>query len=291
VAAAAPAATLVTTVRPAELAGWKSVPLVRVGQDSGRPAGTSERAVPIERPVAFVYNQTPYTVMMATPADLEDFALGFSLAEGILKRAGEFGGVVIHEAPIGIELDIKIPERRARMLDARPRNMAGRTGCGLCGIQSIGQAVRPLPVLPEGQPRVTATAILKAVQDLPDRQKLNRLVHAVHGAAWCGLDGTILDVREDVGRHNALDKLIGARARAHQASSDDDAPGFTIITSRLSVEMVQKAASVGMAVLIALSAPTTLALEQAEAAGLTLVAGARPEALQIYTHPDRIEAS
>ena len=266
--------------RPAAEAGWRSVPLLRIGDD----AGAVERRVPDERPVAFVYNKTPYTVMMATPADLEDFALGFSLAEGILKRASEFGGVAMLQAPAGLELDISIPERRARLLAARPRNLAGRSGCGLCGIQSLSQAVRPLPVQTAAGPKVTAAAILKAVGSLPAAQPLNRQVHAVHGAAWCGLDGSIRLLREDVGRHNALDKLIGARARAN-----DETPGFCIITSRLSVEMVQKAATVGIAILVALSAPTTLALEQAEAAGVTLVAGARPDALQVFTHPERID--
>jgi formate dehydrogenase accessory protein FdhD len=267
----------------AEAAGWRSVPLLRVGQKGNED---TERAVPSERPVAFVYNQEPYTVMMATPADLEDFALGFSLAEGIIKRVGEFGGVTRREAAAGLELDIVIPARRARALAARPRNLAGRTGCGLCGIQSLNQALRPLPVQVPDRPQVTPAAILRAVEQLPDRQPLNRQVHAVHAAAWCGLDGAIRLLREDVGRHNALDKMIGARARA-----GDAAPGFALITSRLSVEMVQKAATVGMAILVALSAPTTLALEQAAAAGLTLVAGARPEALQVYTHPERIAHS
>jgi len=279
----APPQAVLAVPRPAAEAGWRSVPLLRVG---GGEAEAAQRSVPDERPVAFVYNETPYTVMMATPADLEDFALGFSLAEGILKRASEFGGVTVLEAPAGLELDIAIPERRARMLDARPRNMAGRTGCGLCGIQSLGQAVRPLPVQTAAGPKVTASAILRAVESLPAAQPLNRQVHAVHGAAWCALDGSIRLLREDVGRHNALDKLVGARAR-----SNDETPGFCVITSRLSVEMVQKAATVGIAILVALSAPTTLALEQAEAAGLTLVAGARPEALQIYTHPERIDRS
>jgi FdhD protein len=267
----------------AESAGWKSVPLLRF---AGHGSERAERAVPNERPVAFVYNQEPYTVMMATPADLEDFALGFSLAEGIVKQASEFGGVTRREAPIGLELDIVIPARRARALAARPRNLAGRTGCGLCGIQSLNQALRPLPVQTAEGPKVTPAAILEAVAALPEHQELNRQVHAVHGAAWCGLDGSVRLLREDVGRHNALDKLIGARARA-----GDYSPGFCVITSRLSVEMVQKAATVGIAVLVALSAPTTLALEQAEGAGVTLVAGAKPEALQVYTHPERIELS
>lgn len=266
-----------------EPAGWRSVRLkrYRAGEAGGASA---ERAIAHERPIAFVYNEVPYTVMMATPADLEDFALGFSLAEGILKRQGEFGGVTVVEQPIGVELRIAIPERRQRLLEARPRNMAGRTGCGLCGIQSLSQALRPLPVLPDGEPRVTAGAVLKAVGALQEWQPLHSLVHAVHGAAWCGLDGSVRLLREDVGRHNALDKMIGARARG-----GDDGPGFALVTSRLSVEMVQKVASVGIAILVAVSAPTTLALEQAESAGVTLIAGARPDALQLYTHPERLD--
>ena len=262
-------------------AAWRSVPLLRLAAGESR---AGERAVAAERPVAFVYNEAPYTVMMATPADLEDFALGFSLAEGILKRPGELEGVGVSETPAGIELSLRIPARRARLLDARPRNLAGRTGCGLCGIQSLGQALRPLPVQPAGRPRVAPAAILRAVAQLPAAQALNRVVQAVHAAAWCDTAGAIRLLREDVGRHNALDKLVGARARGGAAGA-----GFALITSRLSVEMVQKAATAGIALLVALSAPTTLALDQAAAAGLTLVAGARPEALQIYTHPERLE--
>lgn len=257
----------------------RAVAVTRVGRD----AGMATRVVPEEQPVAFLYNGEPYAVMMASPADLEDFALGFSLAEGVVRRAGELEGLQVVPRPQGVELQIAIPERRARLLAARPRNLAGRSSCGLCGVASLHQALRPLPVLPDG-PRVAAEAVMRAVRALADRQPLFAAAGAVHAAAWCDLEGRILLLREDVGRHNALDKAIGARARGGSAA----APGFALITSRLSVEMVQKAATAGIGLLAALSAPTALAVEQAEATGMTLVVSARADGLQIASHPERV---
>jgi FdhD protein len=247
---------------------------------------TIERAVAVEMPLAITYNGQSYVVMMGSPADLEDFALGFSLAEAIVKRASEVGPVQITDHGKGLQIDVTIPERRARMLGARPRNLAGRAGCGLCGIAEIDDALRPLPQLGQG-PVVSRQAIAAAVASLPALQPLNREVHAVHAAAWFTLEGEPVLAREDVGRHNALDKLIGARAR--MAPDGDHAPGFAVITSRMSVEMVQKAATAGIAILVAVSLPTTLAIETAEACGLTLVAGARDDGFQVYTHPERIK--
>jgi FdhD protein len=244
-----------------------------------------EQAIAAETPLALTYNGKSYVVMMGSPADLEDFALGFSLAEAIVKRAGEVGPIQITDHGRGLQIDVTIPERRARMLGARPRNLAGRAGCGLCGIAELDQALRPLPWLEPG-PVVSSGALLAAVESLPALQRLNREVHAVHAAAWFTVEGRPVLAREDVGRHNALDKLIGARAWI--APDGDHAPGFAVITSRMSVEMVQKAATAGIALLVALSAPTTLAIETAGACGLTLVAGARSDGFQTYTHPERI---
>jgi FdhD protein len=239
-----------------------------------------------ETPLALAYNGKPYVVMMGSPADLEDFSLGFSLAEAIVKRAGEVGAMRVTDHGRGLQIDVTIPERRARMLGARPRNLAGRAGCGLCGIAELDQALRPLPWLGAG-PVVSSAAIGKAVECLPSLQPLNREVRSVHAAAWFTVEGGPVLAREDVGRHNALDKLIGARARI--APDGDGAPGFAVITSRLSVEMVQKSATAGIALLVALSAPTTLAIETAEACGLTLVAGARADGFRTYAHPERIK--
>jgi formate dehydrogenase accessory protein FdhD len=243
------------------------------------------QAIAAETPLALTYNGKSYVVMMASPADLEDFALGFSLAEAIVKRVREVGPIRITDHGRGIQIDVAIPERRARMLEARPRNLAGRAGCGLCGIAELDDALRPLPWL-EGGPEISSRALLAAAASLPALQPLNREVRSVHAAAWFTVEGAPVVAREDVGRHNALDKLIGALARV--AAEGEKMPGFAVITSRMSVEMVQKAATAGIAVLVALSAPTTLAIETAEACGLTLVAGARPDRFQTYTHAHRI---
>ncbi len=240
-------------------------------------------AVAAELPVAFVSNTTPFAVMMATPADLVDFARGFSLAEGIVKRPAEILSVAVHDRGRGIELAIAIPERRHRLLAARPRNLAGRSGCGLCGVASLEQALRPLPVV-GGAGRVGTTAIRAALAALPALQALNHRTRSIHAAGWFDPAGKPLLLREDVGRHNALDKLIGVRASAGLAG----APGFAVITSRLSVEMVQKAATVGMEVLVALSAPTALAIDLARDCGLTVAASAHGDGFDIWSHPERI---
>lgn len=244
-----------------------------------------EQTVATETPLAVTYNGESYVVMMGSPADLEDFALGFSLAEAIVKRASEVGAIQVTDHGRGLQIDVTIPERRARMLGVRSRNLTGRAGCGLCGIAELDQALRPLPRLAPG-PVVSSRVIAAAVEGLPALQPLNRDVRAVHAAAWFTVDGEPVLAREDVGRHNALDKLIGARARMFPEG--DYAPGFAVITSRMSVEMVQKAATAGIGLLVAVSLPTTLAIETAQACGLTLVAGARDEGFQVYTHPERI---
>jgi FdhD protein len=235
-------------------------------------------------PVAFEYNGISHAVMLATPADLEDFALGFSLSEAIVADASDFHGVEIHAAEAGITLAIDIAGAAFAHLKERRRTLAGRTGCGICGTESLDQVLRPLPALAAEAPRVTAAALAAAHARLPGVQRLQRDTGAAHGAAWCLADGTLVCAREDVGRHNALDKLIGALARART----DTSAGFALITSRASVEMVQKSATAGIALLAAVSAPTALAVRVADACGQTLIGFARGASFSVYTHPHRV---
>lgn len=242
-------------------------------------------AIAEETPVALVYNGISHAVMMATPQDLEDFALGFSLTEGILERPDELLDCEPHATTRGIEMALTITSRRFAALGARRRNLTGRTGCGLCGVDSLGQALRPLREV-QSEVIVSPDAVMRAMAALPKLQAINSEVHALHAAAWALPDGTIAEIREDVGRHNALDKLLGALARAGVESQG----GFAVVTSRCSYEMVQKAVARGIGLLVAVSAPTALALRLAEAAGLTLIARARGDGYRLYTHPHRIGA-
>lgn len=248
--------------------------------------GRAERitdAVAAEVPVVLVYNGESHAVIMASPADLDDFALGFSLTEGFISDPTEIQAIEVQDVALGLEVRITVPEDRAERLMARKRAVEGRTGCGLCGILSLDQAVRPLPVMASA-PQVEASAVTKALAALPALQTANRASGAAHAAAWCALDGSVAVVREDVGRHNALDKLVGALAR----SRIDRAGGFCILTSRFSAELVQKCAIAGIAVVAAVSAPTSLAIELAEQAGLTLIGFARGQGFTIYSRGDRI---
>ncbi len=246
--------------------------------------GAAELAA--EWPVAFEYNGISHAVMLATPLDLEDFALGFSLGEGIVVAPGEIYGVEAAAGAEGITLSIEVAARAFAQLKERRRTLVGRTGCGICGADSLHQVLRPLPPVSAPGLRLPAAALARASAGLAARQPLQAATGAAHGAAWCGLDGEVLAVREDVGRHNALDKLVGALAQARV----DTARGFALVTSRASVEMVQKAAGCGMPVLAAVSAPTLLAVQVAQAAGLTLLGFVRGADFSIYTHPQRIEA-
>jgi len=234
-------------------------------------------AVAVEVPVALVYNGVSHAVMMATPQDLEDFALGFSLSEGILRRPGELAETEVVEERQGIEVRMIVDQRRFDLLASRRRNLAGRTGCGICGVDSLAAVLRPLTPLPSGS-APSLDAVRLALAALPTGQAINSQTRSIHAAAWADLEGRVQLLREDVGRHNALDKLIGAMFRA----GIDTVGGFALITSRCSVEMVQKAATVGIPSLVAISAPTTLALELAEECGLRLIAQARPDSLTIY---------
>lgn len=239
-----------------------------------------------EVPIAMVYNGLSHAVMIGTPADLEDFALGFSLSEGILHSRGELLDIEIARAKEGLTASMTITQRRFAELGERRRTLAGRTGCGLCGVDSLDQIARPLAPLTDGL-KVSAAAIRRALADLRSWQKLNAVTGAAHGAAWVAADGAIGLVREDVGRHNALDKMLGALAR----QGADPASGFALITSRCSFEMVQKAASCGIGLLVAISAPTALAMRLAETVGVTIVALARADSFTVYTHGRRVPES
>lgn len=241
--------------------------------------------VATEMPVALSYNGLPHVVMMATPADFEEFALGFSLSEGLLTSPSELLDLAVTRDRSGIQINMGIPFARFSAISARQRNLTGRTGCGVCGVDTLDQVTRPLPRLADG-PAIEPASIHRALDALPPLQAISRQTGAAHAAAWASRDGTIALVREDVGRHNALDKLVGALARA-QADPGD---GFAIITSRCSFEMVQKAATVGIRILVAISAPTSLALDIATEAGMTLVALARADSITVYAHPGRVTA-
>jgi FdhD protein len=250
----------------------------------GKADGTApSRIVAEETPVAFAYQGTSYAVMMATPADLEDFAVGFSLNEGVIRSSDEMEDVEIIRTEEGILLRIALAHAPADMFWERRRYLSGPSGCGLCGLESLAQAARR-PRRVTGGIRVSADAINAAMKLLPTRQMMNRLTGALHAAAfWTPEDGIFL-VREDVGRHNALDKLAGALVGAGRSASE----GVVLLTSRVSVEMIQKAASMGAAIVAAISAPTALALRVAEAAGITLIAVARRDGFESFTHPHRL---
>lgn len=242
-----------------------------------------EDAVVVETPIALLYNGLSFAVMMATPSDLEDFALGFALSEGIVARADEFRLVDTVRSDAGIALHGAIPQARYDALEGRRRNLEGRSGCGLCGVESLREAVRPVPVVTGGT-IVSTTMIRTALAGLANQQPLNALSGGVHAAGFVHPGG--LFVREDVGRHNALDKLIGALARHPDIA--DRSGGFLVITSRASFEIVHKAATAGIATVVAISAPTDLAIRIAEQAGITLAAFARGDTFNVYTHPGRI---
>lgn len=245
-----------------------------------------ERALPEETPVAFVYDASAEAVMMATPADLEDFALGFSLTEGIIQAPGEIRSVDVVVQREGVELRIWLAPDPGRALSVRRRSRAGPTGCGLCGVESLADALPP-PRFVSSKLRVEAAAIVQAMQELADRQQLNRQTRAVHAAALFAPAKGILAVREDIGRHNALDKLAGAIARAGLTAAE----GVILTTSRVSVELVQKAAAIGAPILAAVSAPTALALRVADEAGLTIVGIVRDDGLEVFTGRERILAA
>lgn len=239
----------------------------------------------VETPVALEFNGISHAVMLATPCDLEQFALGFALSEGIVPDPSAFYGAQVETGDEGITVHCDISGQAFLKLNDRRRNMTGRTGCGLCGVDSLAQVFRPIADLStQNPPSLHHRALRAALKNISALQPVNRLTGGMHAAAWSGLDGGLLHVCEDVGRHNALDKLIGVLAE----QGLDFQAGFLLITSRASVEMVQKAATVGITALIAISAPTALAVQTAHELGMVLVAFARGNEFVAYAHADRI---
>ena len=238
--------------------------------DIGLAGPVAPEAVVAETPIEIAYGGQPFAVMMGTPADLEDFAAGFSLTEGVVERFEDIRAIEAWVEPDAARVSVTLSGTRLQAHLARRRAIAGRTGCGLCGIEDL----QHLPKTRRREARAALpepAAVAAALAALERHQPLNALTHAAHGAAWCDADGQILIAREDVGRHNALDKCIGALLRGGVAPGD----GFFIVTSRCSYEMVAKAAAYGAGALVSISAPTSLALDAAEAAGLALIVTAR----------------
>jgi FdhD protein len=239
------------------------------------------RATPQEVAIGLSFNGRPHTVLMATPADVADLARGFTLTEAVAK-AEDVLAIEVTETELGLLADVKL-RPGALQRKARPRTLEGRSSCGLCGVQRLADAVRPLPRI-EGGARISHQAVQRAVDALGDAQALGRLTRATHAAAFVDAKGDLVGIREDVGRHNALDKLAGAMASAGQ----DAAAGFVLVTSRCSFEMVEKTVRMGCSMLVAVSAPTDLAIRRAEESGLTLVALARADGHTVFTHPERL---
>ncbi|MBA4788832.1 MAG: formate dehydrogenase accessory sulfurtransferase FdhD [Rhizobiales bacterium] len=246
-------------------------------------AGRGERAVPEETPVALTYNGTTHAVMMATPLDIADFALGFSLTEGIIADAADILSLDVIAVEDGIEARMWIAEEKMKVLSARRRYLAGPTGCGLCGVESLAEAVKPAALV-TSRARLSPEDLLAAMALLGPAQVLNHETRAVHAAGYFEPGRGLLAVCEDVGRHNALDKLVGKVATLDA----DPARGVLLLTSRVSIEMVQKAAVLGVGLIAAVSAPTSLAVRTADAAGITLAAIVRPDGFELFTHPGRV---
>jgi len=236
-----------------------------------------------EVPVAIVYNGVPHVVMMATPSDLEDFALGFSLTEELIRSPADLKGLEVIRYGQGIELQATVSAECEETIAGRTRRLTGRTGCGICGSDSVAAVLREMHMVPAGRP-ISASALHRAVEALAEGQRLNRAAGAVHAAGWADADGAVSLIREDVGRHNALDKLIGALA----PQGVDPATGFVVVTSRASFEMVQKTTVLGSPIMAAISGATGLAIRVAEQSGLTLVGFVRRDRHTVYTHPERI---
>ena len=241
------------------------------------------RQIPEETALALTYNGGTYAVMMGTPQNLRDFAIGFSLSEGIVQSADDIGSLDIVELDDGIELRMWLPSSTAELLSERRRHIAGPTGCGICGIDSIAEAIRPAAVVAKGR-WFSPREIMAAMAGIAPLQAINIETRAVHAAAFWTPARGIVALREDVGRHNALDKLAGALAQEKVDTSE----GMVLLTSRVSVEMVQKTAAIGAPLLVAVSAPTALAVRMADAAGITLAAIARADGFEVFTHPERI---
>ena len=253
---------------------------VRIDDGGSTPASA---VVAEEIPIALVYNGRPYVVVMGTPSDFEDLAVGFSRTEGIIDDSSSIEHVDVVRASHGVELQIQIPTASAERLEARARALVSRTGCGLCGVETINDALR-VPLSVASDLRISGDALWMAGAELSRQQTLNNETSTVHAAGWAAPDGSLRVAREDVGRHNALDKVLGALVRLEI----DPADGFIVVTSRASYEMIQKAAVCGVELVAAISRPTGLAIRFAEAAEMTLVGLLRGRSANVYCHPERI---
>jgi FdhD protein len=265
---------------PANQAPVRELP-VRRWRD-GRWQEAADR-IAAEVPVALSYNGIPHVVMMATPLDLEDLGLGFTVSEALVASPGEVRAVELDTASGACEVRLSVTGTRLAEILQRRRNLTGRTGCGVCGAETIADAIRTPPAVADGG-STTRQQLLRALRALRGAQPLGQATGSLHAAAWVDWQGALQLVREDVGRHNALDKLIGAKLRAGESLAD----GYVLVTSRASYEMVQKAATVGIRMLVAVSAPTSLGVELAVQCGLTLVGFAREEQQVVYSHPQRL---
>ena len=263
-------------------------PVRIVGRQVWRNGSVNDgsRLIPEETAIALTYNGGTYAVMMGTPKDLRDFAIGFSLSEGVVQSPEDISSLDIIHLDDGIELRMWLAPAKAELLNERRRHIAGPTGCGICGIDSIAEAVRPAAVVPRGRSFAPAE-IMMAMAGIAPLQAINIETRAVHAAAFWTPGRGIVALREDVGRHNALDKLAGALAQNNVSANE----GMVLLTSRVSVEMVQKAAAMGAPLISAVSAPTALAVRMAERSGIALVAIARADGFEVFTHPERIAAS
>jgi FdhD protein len=260
-------------------------PLLELRTRAWRDGKIQERGEQIveETPVVLVYNGIPHVVMMATPADLEDFMVGFSVTEELIRTPADLRDIKVVRYGQGIEVQAVVPPECEAVVASRSRRLSGRTGCGVCGSDSIDAVLKQLHTVTPGPP-VERSAIEAGLRAITTHQTLNAAAGTVHAAAWAHRDGSVELVREDVGRHNALDKLIGALLTREMRAAD----GFVIVTSRASFEMVQKTTVLGASLLVAISGPTGLAVRLAEQAGVTLVGFARGDRLTVYTHPEQL---
>lgn len=252
--------------------------------EQGGASIATSRTVPEEVPIAFTFGGTTHAVMMATPADIEDFAIGFSLSERIISSKSDIISMDIVDVGEGIDVQMMLRDDLQTGFAAKHRAMAGPVGCGLCGIESIEDVMRELPSQDNVGFKLSYAQVLNAVTQLDSKQQMKAEMGAVHAAGFMGADGQVKLVREDVGRHNALDKLIGGLA----SDNNDLSQGAIVMTSRVSVDLIQKVVIAGTSILIAVSTPTALAIRTAEAAGLTLIALARKDSFEIYTRPERV---
>jgi len=261
--------------------------MVRVRTTTWRgTVNESQRALPEEVPVALTYDRVTFAVMMASPINLYEFALGFSISEGIIRELADIADFELAALPLGIECRMSLVAPRKEALLSRRRHIAGPAGCGLCGMDSLAEAVRQIERV-VSKFSVAPETIASAIRQLPTLQTLNRETRGVHAAALFDPANGDIMIYEDVGRHNALDKLIGAAALAGRHASS----GIVILTSRISIELIQKTARMGCAILVAVSVPTARAVREAEAAGITLIAVARDDGFEIFTHAERVKVA